>query len=770
MRHFYLVSRFLSMFIMVSVCSTSLWATAQSLTPLADLNFPNDSAVTQRAESLLKQMTTAEKIGQMNQVFIFGSGEFAEERIRAGQLGSVIYATDPALINRLQHAAVDGSRLHIPLLFGFDVIHGFRTIFPVPIGMAASWDPPMVEKAQSIAAEEARAVGIHWTFGPMLDIARDPRWGRIVEGAGEDPYLGSAIARAQVRGFQGAYLGAPNHIIACAKHFVGYGAAEGGRDYDGADISDDQLWNVYLPPFKSAVDAGVGTVMSAYMDLNGVPATGNRWLLHDVLRDEWRFRGFVVSDAMAVKSLRTHGFAKDPQDAALRAFLAGVNMEMGLGTSDYEANLPGALKAGLVSMRQLDEAVRPILETKIRLGLFEHPYVDEALVKDILRNPSHSADAMRSAERSAVLLRNADPLLPLEVSRYKSIAVIGPLAASSNDTTGNWVFSNDSSETVTIFQALARRAGGEVHVEYAPGVQIERKFPSPFDGITKVKKEAAWSDDEATGEFTKAVELAKRSNLAIMVLGEAQDMSGESASRSSLELPGKQEQMLEAVVATGKPVVLVLMNGRPLNVTWAAEHVGAILEVWYPGSRGGDAVADLLYGEVVPSGKLPFTWPRDVGQVPVFYAHNTTQAPQNQGKRYWDEASTPLYPFGFGLSYATFDFSNLRLSTPEIKTDEKLDLSVDVENTSNMAADEVVQLYIHQRFGTSSRPVRELKGFSRVPFSAHEKKTVHFSLGREDRAYWSAASKSWVNDVSQFDVWIGGDSTATLHGTFATIP
>ena len=387
MRRFCLLSTLLSLSLTVSVCALPIRVIAQSRKAPTDLTPLSDSAVVQRADSLLKQMTTEEKVGQMSQIFIFGSGEFAEGRIRAGQLGSVLYVTDPALINRLQHAAVDGSRLHIPLLFGFDVIHGFRTIFPVPVGMAASWDPSMVERAHSVAAEEARAAGIQWTFGPMLDIARDPRWGRIVEGAGEDPYLGSAMAIAQVRGLQGPYLGAPNHIVACAKHFVGYGAAEGGRDYDAADISDDQLWNVYFPPFRSAVDAGVGTVMSAYMDLNGIPATGNRWLLHDVLRHDWQFKGFVVSDAMAVKSLRTHGFAKDPQDAALRAFTAGVNMEMGLGKSDYETALPESLKSGLISTRQLDEAVRPILETKIRLGLFEHPYVDEARAKTLLLTP-----------------------------------------------------------------------------------------------------------------------------------------------------------------------------------------------------------------------------------------------------------------------------------------------------------------------------------------------------------------------------------------------
>jgi beta-glucosidase len=759
-----------SLSLTISFCVLTVSTEAQSTKTPADFTRPNDAAVVERANSLLKQMTNEEKIGQLSQTFIFGSGENAEERVRAGQLGSVLFMKDPAQINRLQHAAVDGSRLHIPILFGLDVIHGFRTIFPVPIGMAASWDPAMIEKAQSVAAEEARAAGVDWTFGPMLDIARDPRWGRIVEGAGEDPYLGSAIAVAQVRGFQGPYLGAPNHIVACAKHFAGYGAAEGGRDYDAADISDDQLWNVYFPPFKSAVDAGVGTVMSAYMDLNGIPATGNQWLLRNVLRDQWHFSGFVVSDAMAVHSLTTHGFAKDPQDAALRALGAGVNMEMGFGKTDYGTTLPDSLTAGRITISQLDDAVRPILETKIRLGLFERPYVDESLAKNILNDPNHRAESMRSAERSAVLLRNEGGLLPLPASRYKSIAVLGPLADSNNDTTGPWVFANDPGETVTLLQALEHQSGSETHVEYAPGVQIARKFPSPFDGDPMVKKQAAWSEGQAAEEFAKAVEIAQHSDLVVMVLGEAQNMSGENASRSSLDLPGKQEQLLEAVVATGKPVILVLFNGRPLNISWASEHVPAILDAWYPGSQGGNAIANLLYGKAVPGGKLPFTWPRDVGQVPIFYAHNTTHAPRAQNRRYWEEESTPLYPFGFGLSYATFSFSNLRLNKSELKVDESLDVSVDVENTSDVPGDQVAQLYVHQRFGTSSRPVRELKGFRRVSLSPHERKTVQFSLGKEERTYWSADTKSWVNDVSQFDVWVGGDSTATLHETFATIP
>jgi beta-glucosidase len=770
MKCFRYFSRIFSWALAVSVCALAVSMEAQNHPALGERPQLGDSVVLQRANSLLRQMTSDEKIGQMSQIFVFGSGLSVEERVRAGQLGSVLFMTEPAQINRLQHAAVDGSRLHIPLLFGLDVIHGFRTVFPVPIGMAASWDPSLVEKAQSIAAEEARSAGVHWTFAPMLDIARDPRWGRIIEGAGEDPYLGSAMAAAQVRGFQGPYLGAPGHIIACAKHFAGYGAAEGGRDYDGSDISDDQLWNVYLPPFKSAIDAGVGTVMSAYMDLNGVPATGNKWLLRDVLRDQLHFKGFVVSDAMAVNSLTTHGFAKDQQDAALRALRAGVNMEMGLGKTAYGTTLAESLKAGKISIKQINDAVRPILEAKIRLGLFEHPYVDEAVAKTTLNDPNHRIEAMHSAEQSAVLLRNQDGLLPLQASRYKSIAVLGPLANSQADTNGSWVFANDFNETATVLDALQRQAGTDTHFEFAQGVQIARKFPSPFDSILKGKKQAPWSESQAAEEFAKAVQTAQHSDLVLMIMGEAQVMSGESASRSSLELPGKQQQLLEAVVATGKPVVLVLLNGRPLDISWAAEHVPSILEAWYPGTRGGDAIVNLLYGKATPGGKLPFTWPRNVGQVPIFYAHNTTHAPEAQDKRYWNEASTPLYPFGFGLSYAAFSFSNLHLSKPEVKSDESLDVSVDVENTSDVPGDEVVQLYLHQQYGSSSRPVRELKGFKRVSLSAHEKQTAHFTLSKSDRTYWTSATRSWVTDASKFDVWVGGDSTAKLHETFSVRP
>jgi beta-glucosidase len=729
-----------------------------------------DATVRQRADALLQQMTPEEKAGQLSQLFLFTKPDAAmESRIAKGQLGSLLFVTDPSVINHLQHVAVEQSRLHIPLIFGFDVIHGLRTIFPVPIAMAASWDPDTIERAQAAAAKEARAVGIDWSFAPMVDIARDPRWGRIVEGAGADPYLGSAVAAAQVRGFQGAYIGAPDHIVATAKHFAGYGAAEGGRDYDSVDLSDAQLRNVYLPPFKSAVDAGVGSIMSAYMDLNGVPATGNRWLLHDVLRGEWNFGGFVVSDANAVNDLQTHGFAADKADAAMRAFTAGVNMEMAV-TKDAYDNLPAEYKAGKITSEQLDAAVRPILETKIRLGLFENPYVDEARAAQILGATEQKQESLRAAERSAVLLRNEHALLPLQSSGNRNIAVIGPLADSKRDITGPWVFVNKEQESISVLEGLKQVAPQGTQFTYSQGVQISRKFPSMFDAIFGGDKTPVWTEAEQKQEFDKAVQTANSADLVVMVLGERQNMDGEAASRSSLELPGRQQELLEAVAATGKPVVLVLMSARPLELRWASKNIPAILDAWYPGTEGGIAIANLLYGKAVPAGKLPYDWPRDVGQVPIFYSHDATHQPEKQGTRYWNEESTPLFPFGYGLSYTNFQFSNLHINHEQIRRGEGLDVTVDVRNSGTVTADEVAQLYLHQQSGTSSRPVRELKGFHRVAVAPGETKTVHFNLDKADLTYWSAATRSWVQDDTHFDLWVGEDSNASLHGSFAVAP
>jgi beta-glucosidase len=718
-------------------------------------------------------MTLDEKISQLAQLggFAFGPGaKKPEEILSQGRGGSVLWINDTATINRLQHIAVEKSRLHIPVLFGLDVIHGFYTVFPVPIAMAASWDPSLVERAQAVAARESASQGILWTFGPMVDIARDPRWGRIVEGAGEDPYLGAAMARAQVRGFQGPYIGSPNHILACAKHFAGYGAADGGRDYDSSYIPEDQMWNVYLPPFHAAEEAGVGTFMSAYMDLNDVPATGNKWLMQDVLRNAWGFKGFVVSDAFAVRSLITHGFARDVRDASYRALTAGVNMDMASGS--YLASLPQLVKDGRISAKQIDDMVRPILEMKIRLGLFEHPYVDEAKAAEVLKSPGDVELSRLAAERSMVLLRNEGDALPLK-KNITSIAVIGPLADSAGDTNGSWGILEKSKQAVTVLAGIRNKLGQGVRVEYAPGPEIRRTIPAPFDSFINRHPKPPQTAEQAQEAFDKAIAAARKSDVAVLVLGELANMSGEAASRASLDLPGKQEALLEAVVALGKPVVLVLMSGRPLDLTWASEHVPAILEAWYPGSEGGNAVANILFGDANPGGKLPFSWPRTVGQVPVYYAHNLTQEPDNAPNfksRYWDSLSSPLYPFGYGLSYSKFAYSNLVLSQTEIRVGEELGVSVDIENIGTVAGDEVAQLYIHQRAGSASRPMRQLKGFERIALAPGEKKTVHFSLGKNELRYWSTADKKWIEEPEKFDVWAGGDSTAKLHGEFKGNP
>jgi len=737
-----------------------------------------DDAVWSRVDDLLGSMTLAEKTGQLTQLFYFGAlAELAdgalpgpaevEASLAAGTAGALLFVSDPARINRLQRVALDHGRHGIPLLFGFDVIHGLRTMLPVPVAMAASWDPDTIQRAQAVAAREARAVGIHWTFAPMVDIARDPRWGRIVEGAGEDPYLGAAVAAAQVRGFQGHALGSPEHIVAGPKHFAGYGAATGGRDYEEVNLSDAEFWNVYLPPFRAAIEAGAGNVMTAYMDFNGIPATGNRWLLADVLRGDLGFDGFLVSDANAVQNLTTHGFAADSVDAAARALAAGVDLEMAVADPTY-AHLPEAVANGAVPEEDLDRCVRRILELKVRLGLFDDPYVDEDAARTVLTDPAHREIARVTAQRSAVLLRNEGDLLPLDIEALKSVAVVGPLADSPRDTLGPWVFDADLDETVTVVDGLRARLGDAVDVRYAPGIRpAQRSFGSIFD-IWPGNVPADPENFADHTEFARAVEVARDANVAIVVLGEWQHMIGEMASRSSLDFPGRQLELLQAVVATGTPVVLLVMNGRPLDLRWAAEHVPAILDIWYPGSQGGTAIADLLLGDVSPGGKLPFTWPRTVGQVPMIYSHTTSHDPANQGQRYWDEASTPLFPFGFGLSYATFAYSDLALDRDRLRVGETLTVSVTVTNASSAAGDEVVQLYVHQRYGTASRPVRELKGFRRVALAPRESQTIEFALGPAELRYWNAAARDFVLDAATFDVYVGGDSTAALTSSFST--
>ncbi|HEX7853537.1 MAG TPA: beta-glucosidase BglX [Sphingobium sp.] len=734
---------------------------------------PGDTDVTNRAKTLLAKMTPEEKAGQLSQYFYFGQAPATmtdpiDAAIAKGQAGALLFITDPAQTNKLQKIAVEQTRMKIPLLFGFDVIHGLRTIFPAPIGMAASWDPAMVEQAQGIAAAESRAVGLHWTFAPMVDIARDARWGRIFEGAGEDPYLGSAMAAAQVRGFQGRHIGEPGHIIAGPKHFAGYGAAMGGRDYDEVDLSDNLLWNVYLPPFKAAVDAGAGNIMSAYMALNGEPATANHWLLTKVLRDTWGFKGFVVSDADAVNSLTTHGLTRDGPDAALRAVKAGLNMEMIPPTMPgHMGSIATAVAEGRLTTAELDKAVQPILEMKIRMGLFENPYVDASKAEAVLNDPAHRTAALHAAERSAVLLRNENALLPLDRTGIKSIAVIGPLADSAREVLGSWVFPMNKAVGVGILAGITDKVGKTVRVDYSAGVNMpKRTYPSPFVmmetmmGTPAVKRPPI--DD--TAEIARAVGLAKNADVSVLVLGESQEMSGEMASRASFDLPGRQQELLDAVVATGKPVVVLLMSARPLNLK--NSKAGAILDLWYPGSEGGHAAANLLFGDAVPGGKLPISWIPSAAQAPTTYSYLISHDQANAMHRYWDGSNEPTYAFGHGLSYTSFTYSNLHVQQPSYHVGEPVKVSVDLTNSGKRTGDEVAQLYIHQRSGTSSRPIRELKGFQRVTLKPGETRTLQFTLTPSDLRYWSAVTRDWVQDESAFDIWAGGSSNAALAGSF----
>lgn len=729
----------------------------------------SEAEVSVHVEALLGQMSLEEKIGQLNQIGAadWNVGPAPEEIIRKGGAGSVLWLNDTKRFNALQKIAVEESPSKIPLLFALDVIHGYRTIFPVPLAMASSWDPAVAERAQTVAAREARAAGLHWTFGPMLDIARDARWGRIVEGAGEDPFLGAAMAAAQVRGFQGPFLGAPEHLIACAKHFAGYGAADGGRDYDPVYLSESQLHNIYFPPFKAALEAGVGTFMSAYMDLNNVPASGNRFLFREILRNEWGFKGFVVSDAMAIGNLVTEGFARDGRDAAFRAISAGVNMDMASNT--YPQFLAGLIEDGTLTLADVDEAVRPILAIKVRIGLFDEPYVNEEKLQQILAIPEHRNEARLAAQRSMVLLKNEGGLLPLKKD-LKHIAVIGPLADSKEATEGSWMVFGHIPAAVTILEGIRAKLP-DAKVEYAAGPVIRRDILSFIDQIHK-RNEPFQATDQAEAAFQTALTTAGKADMVVMVLGEAANMAGEAASRASIDLPGRQEELLEAVVALGKQVVLVLLNGRPLSINWAAENVPAILEAWEPGSEGGNAIADILFGDANPGGKLPVTFPRKSSHAPLYYAHNSTHQPEDHpmySSRYWDGLPTPLYPFGYGLSYSKFEFTNLKVSAPLVKVGGSLTVTVDVANTGSMTGDEVVQLYIHQKAGSDSRPVRELKGFERVSIEPGESKNVSFILAPAELSYWSTSACKWVQDPAAFDLWVGADSQATLHTEFQVI-
>lgn len=737
---------------------------AQAPTPQAWANDPKTEA---RIDDLLKQMTLEEKVGQLvtySQGAPTGPGTGRtdyKEMVAKGQLGSIFNLTTADETNAMQKIAMETSRLKIPILFGLDIIHGFRTEFPVPLGMSATWDPALVEQAARIAAKEASHSGVRWTYSPMVDIARDARWGRIIEGAGEDPYLGSAVAAAYVRGYQGEKLGGPESIAACTKHFVGYGAAEGGRDYNTAEIPLRLLRQVYLPPFKATVDAGVATFMSAFDALNEVPTSANAFTLSQILKKEWDFKGFVVSDWNSIGELIPQGVAKDHAVAAGKAFLAGVDMDM--ESNAYGPHLADLVKAGIVSESAIDESVRRVLRVKIALGLFDHPYADGKGADAIASEDA--VVARKAAEESIVLLRNEGGLLPLKANG-KTIALIGPLADDAQQMLGSWGGKSQAKDVVTLRSALIKQVEAtQGHVIYAKGTDI----------LTTSDK-----------GFSDAVSAAKKSDIVILALGEdAGEMTGEAASRAHLDLPGNQQQLLEAVAATGKPVVMLVFSGRPLVLNWAAQHVPAIMAVWFPGVQAGPALANVLLGASSPSGRLTVSFPRAVGQEPLYYNHFNTGRPagdadlsrpphNGQSKylsRYIDVPNSPLYPFGFGLTYSTVTYSPTSVSATTVNAKDlnagaaKLTVNAEVKNTGGRSVDEVVQLYIRQTNTSVVRPVRELKGFRRMNLAPGASQKVEFTLGREELKFWGIDMKDAV-EPSQLTVWVAPDSTS---GTPASV-
>lgn len=712
----------------------------------------------QRIDALLAKMTLDEKIGQMSQSTSLQSplSEQNKTEIRQGRWGSFLNAGSPADRAEAQRIALKESRLAIPLIFGRDVIHGYRTVLPIPLGQAASWDPELVQAGARVAGREAAAAGIHWTFAPMLDITRDPRWGRIAETLGEDPLVTSRLGAAMVRGFQGDLLDASDSIAACAKHYVGYGAAEGGRDYNTTWIPEIQLREVFLRPFDAARQAGAATFMSAFNNLNGVPTSGNQFTLRKVLRDEWKFDGMVVSDWNSITEMIPHGYAADEQDAAFKALRAGVDMEM-VSTS-YHDHLKSLLAAAKIDQKLIDEAVRNILRVKLRLGLFDKGVPVAAPV------PAYPADdalavAKKLATESLVLLKNQDAVLPLSASTGR-VAVIGPLANSPVDQMGAWVMDAREMEVKTPLAALRERLG-EARVAWAPGLKTSR--------------------DMSQAGFEEAVNAARGADAVVLFLGEEMILSGEAHSRAYLNLPGAQEALVEQIAKTGKPMIVVILAGRPLTFPGVAARARAVLYAWHPGTMGGPAIADVLFGDAVPSGKLTVTFPRTVGQVPIYYAHLNTGRPPSPSElgipagtpvdpkgftsKYLDVDFTPEYPFGFGLSYTTFEYSSLRLSATQMRAGAKVEVTADVANKGSREADEIVQLYIHAPAGSVARPVRELKGFQRIHLKAGEKRTVSFSLDSGGIAAYNAALQLEA-EPGQYEVWIAPDSTRGVRGEF----
>jgi beta-glucosidase len=734
------------------------------------MGFSQQKNIDKKVDELLEKMTLEEKIGQLNQYSGFwdmtgpaptnGSSAKKYRDLKAGLVGAMLNVKGVKNIYRLQKIAVEETRLGIPLLFGYDIIHGYKTISPIPLAEAASWDLQAIQKSAEIAAEESASAGINWTFAPMIDVTRDARWGRVMEGAGEDPFLGSKIAAARIKGFQGD-LSSNKNIIACAKHFAGYGFAEAGKEYNTVDISNETLYNIIFPPFKTAVNTGVRSFMNAFNQLNGVPATGNRFLQREILKGQWNFNGFVVSDWGSINELVTHGFAKDSLQAAEIAISAGSDMDM--ESSVYINHLATLVKNGKIKETTIDDAVKRILKVKFELGLFDNPYkyCDEDYEKATVGKPAFHEAVLDMAKKSIVLLKNEGNLLPLKKEGQK-IAVIGALASDKNSPLGNWRLAADENTAVSVLEGLQKYKGNQL--TYARGAEV-------VTGETSFAKEVAVNTTDKSG-FAEALEIAKSADVVIMVLGENGYQSGEGRSRSDIGLPGVQQELLEAVYQVNKNIVLVLNNGRPLAIPWAAEHLPAIVEAWQLGTQSGNAIAEVLYGDCNPSGKLPMTFPRNVGQLPLYYNYKSTGRPdpeKDNGVVFWshysDEKHTPLYPFGYGLSYSKFEYANLKLDKTTFSDGGRITVSVDITNNSKVAGKEIVQWYIRDLVGSFARPVKELKGFDLVELKPFETKTVNFMINEETIQFYTANSK-WEAEKGEFKVFVGGNSEATLMADF----
>lgn len=740
--------------------------------PTSNVNHATNN-IDAKVDSVLSQMTLEEKIGQLNLpsagAFVTGAVESSDiaKKIEEGKVGGLFNIKTVANIKEMQKIAVEKSRLKIPLIFGMDVIHGYESVFPIPLGLSCSWDMNLIERSARIAATEASADGINWTFSPMVDISRDPRWGRVSEGSGEDPYLGSEIARAMVKGYQGDDLTANHTIMSCVKHYALYGASEAGRDYNTVDMSRHRMYNEYLPPYKAAVDAGVGSIMASFNEIDGIPATANKWLLTDLLRNQWGFDGFVVSDYTGVSEMINHGIG-DIQTVSAKAVDAGLDMDMvseGLLTT-----LGKSLQEGIITEKQIDDACRRILKAKFLLGLFDDPYkyCDEERAKREVFTAANRAEARSIAAQSFVLLKNKNNILPLKKSG--TIALIGPLADAKENMTGTWSVAARFSESISVREGLQKAVGSTAKIVYAKGSNLDEN--EVLETNSTLFGKSLHRDKRSVIELRdEAVRIAKNADVIVVAAGEAAEMSGEASSRSNIEIPETQRELIRALLNTGKPVVLVLFTGRPLALTWEEENVPAILNVWFGGSEAGDAIADVLFGEVNPSGKLTMTFPQNVGQVPIYYAHKNTGRPlsgpwfQKFQSNYLDVSNEPLYPFGFGLSYTEFGYGEIKLSANEITTGDSLRVSIDVTNHGSREGSEVVQLYIRDLVGSVTRPVKELKGFQKISLKAGETKTVNFTLGMKGLSFYNADLK-FVTEPGKFMVFVGGNSRDVKQAEF----